>query len=770
MLPKVLRQDIRIRTLSTLTTEEFNSLRSVIKYVNIMDIDNVHESFLPWLAWWFRVDAWDDNWSDERKRESISSALILRKYKGTIWAVERALELSLFEATVVPWYSMVPEGERGTFRIDAAPSDSRSLLQSDYDTLILLTESNKQASQHWIGNIKHDASLGSAYAAPVIRTRKRWVSTNTVPLHVTSIVISPTNITVYEGEPVSVSATVQMSDGTTNDDVRFESSDTSIVTVDDAGLVTFASEGNVSVYAISTFNNISSAECVVSALHAITPVAVSINESGPLYVSESGQFTATVTYSDSNVISSVDDASIVTFSSNDESILTIDDSGNYTALAAGDVTITATSTEDTAIFDETAITTTIDYDFVVNVGSRTTTSYLYFGYRKDTYGNVDIDAWGDSEYTIIALSSHLESGSSAAYPLVFSCDAMSTWNDAKNIKLKFFTDTEFVESPVSNGFTYIQNGRYMFDDARSVYVLFSNNKDKDVYVKVIDASQEINNSIKIIIGEYSSPGGSFNSWGYRAASNTGTTLSTYNSSNAMEICYVRDHYYGMCLQSELDNEYWNGWEYMTATWEFENGTSHVYAGRLLMNTKQGFYCSGVIDEELIALTQSNIDKSATVTLSQAETPSNVIEIIIGEVEIDTGNVAYGLRAKSGTGALISGEFPDASPVVSAYVRTSSNYACLLGGAFEYTYWNYLDAISVKWEFEDGTSYEFPEPLEYDHDTSNEESYYKSDYIDETLIEMISARVGQKAKIIVTQSETSKLLTHLHWELDPSAKA
>ncbi|ELZ7199828.1 phage tail protein I, partial [Vibrio parahaemolyticus] len=277
MLPKVLRQDIRIRTLSTLTTEEFNSLRGVIKYVNIMDIDNVHESFLPWLAWWFRVDAWDDNWSDERKRESISSALILRKYKGTIWAVEHALELSLFDATVVPWYAMLPEGERGTFRIDAMPSSSRGLTaQSDYDTFILLTESNKQASQHWIGNIKHDPSLGSVYAAPVIRTRKRWTSTNTVPLHVAGIAISPTSIIVYAGEPVNVSATVQMSDGSTTHDVRFESSDTSIVTVDEAGLVSFVSEGNASVYAISTFNNISRAECLVTSHVAVVPVSVVI--------------------------------------------------------------------------------------------------------------------------------------------------------------------------------------------------------------------------------------------------------------------------------------------------------------------------------------------------------------------------------------------------------------------------------------------------------------------------------------------------------------
>ncbi len=292
MLPKVLRQDIRIRTLSTLTTEEFNSLRSVIKYVNIMDIDNVHESFLPWLAWWFRVDAWDDNWSDARKRESISSALILRKYKGTIWAVEHALELSLFDATVVPWYAMLPEGVRGTFRIDAMPSSSRGLTaQSDYDTFILLTESNKQASQHWIGNIKHDPSLGSAYAAPVIRTRKRWVSKSIMPLYVSDISIEPTSASIREHEgTISVSTTVSMSDGTTTHDVRYESSDPSIATVSDDGQVSYVSEGIVTISAISTFDDISRAECEITTIAITFVMTVGASTSAVGFSSSSSSF------------------------------------------------------------------------------------------------------------------------------------------------------------------------------------------------------------------------------------------------------------------------------------------------------------------------------------------------------------------------------------------------------------------------------------------------------------------------------------------------
>ncbi|NNU14458.1 phage tail protein I [Vibrio parahaemolyticus] len=291
MLPKILKKDVRMQALYELTVEEFNSLRIVIKRLDIMDVYNVDASFLPWLAWWFRVDAWNDEWSEERQRESIANALILRKYKGTIWAVEHALELSLFEATVVPWYEMLPEGERGTFRIDAMPSDSRSLTQSDYATFITLTESNKQGSQHWKGNIKHDPSLGSAYAAPVIRTRKRWTSKSIVPLYVSDISIEPSSATIREHEgTMLVFTTVSMSDGTTTQDVRYESSDPTIATVNDDGQVSYVSEGIVTISAISTFDDISRAECEITTIGITFVMTVGANSSGVGFSSFSSSF------------------------------------------------------------------------------------------------------------------------------------------------------------------------------------------------------------------------------------------------------------------------------------------------------------------------------------------------------------------------------------------------------------------------------------------------------------------------------------------------
>ncbi|EHR5319948.1 phage tail protein I [Vibrio parahaemolyticus] len=410
MLPKIFLKDIRLMALSRIAKDELVDLRDAIYQLQLHDIDTVHESFLPFLAWIYRADEWSNEWPIERKRSVVKNALLLFQYKGTIWAVERALELSMFDASVVPWYAMNPVGTRGTFRIDAMPSDSRSLTQSDYATFITLTESNKQGSQHWIGNIKHDPSLGSAYAAPVIRTRKRWISTNIVPLHVAGITISPTSAIVYDGAPVSVSATVEMSDGTTTHDARFESSDTSIVTVDEAGLVSFAGEGNASVYAISTFNNISRAECLVVSHVAVVPVSVAISgipES--LAPGDTGRLTATVSYNDSTSSNSLDEPSVVSWLSSDESIITVDANGNYSAVASGSVIITATSTEDADISDSVALESIEDYErFSIVVGegyfgSDSLTSVGVFLYSpehpdyKDTYGEFSSGSWPSGE-------------------------------------------------------------------------------------------------------------------------------------------------------------------------------------------------------------------------------------------------------------------------------------------------------------------------------------------------------------------------------------
>ncbi|KNU51259.1 phage tail protein, partial [Salmonella enterica subsp. enterica serovar Muenster] len=47
--------------------------------------------FLPYLAWAFSVDSWDENWPEETKRDVIRSAYFIHCHKGTIGAVRRVI-------------------------------------------------------------------------------------------------------------------------------------------------------------------------------------------------------------------------------------------------------------------------------------------------------------------------------------------------------------------------------------------------------------------------------------------------------------------------------------------------------------------------------------------------------------------------------------------------------------------------------------------------------------------------------------------------------
>lgn len=177
MLPKILKQDVRLRALSVLTTQEMDELRLAIHGLQVLDIDHVDESYLPWLSWWFRVDTWDDSWTVARKREVVKEGLVLYRYKGTVWAVKRALDLTGFNPTLTVWHQMNPIGAKGTFLVEVI-QDKDGLTQKDYENVVTLVESNKQGSQHWQMTIKNKPSTGGIFSVAVSKGRNRITSKN----------------------------------------------------------------------------------------------------------------------------------------------------------------------------------------------------------------------------------------------------------------------------------------------------------------------------------------------------------------------------------------------------------------------------------------------------------------------------------------------------------------------------------------------------------------------------------------------------------------
>lgn len=72
---------------------------------------------LPWLAYAYAVDEWDDKWSVEIKREVIARSLEIKRIKGTPGGVQRALEAMGLPAQIQEWFQQSPAGDPYTFRV-----------------------------------------------------------------------------------------------------------------------------------------------------------------------------------------------------------------------------------------------------------------------------------------------------------------------------------------------------------------------------------------------------------------------------------------------------------------------------------------------------------------------------------------------------------------------------------------------------------------------------------------------------------------------------
>lgn len=57
----------------------------------MMDPNRCPEHLLPWLAWAFSVDFWDDNWPVETRRKVILESIQIHRQKGTVGSIRRAL-------------------------------------------------------------------------------------------------------------------------------------------------------------------------------------------------------------------------------------------------------------------------------------------------------------------------------------------------------------------------------------------------------------------------------------------------------------------------------------------------------------------------------------------------------------------------------------------------------------------------------------------------------------------------------------------------------
>lgn len=118
--PLALRKDQSVVALGTATAEALAQRPEEIDRLRIYpDIDRLPEPLLDILAYDFKVDWWDPDYSLEEKRRTLKSSWKVHKKLGTKAAVETALSAIYQDTKVLEWFEYGGEPYRYKLLIDA---------------------------------------------------------------------------------------------------------------------------------------------------------------------------------------------------------------------------------------------------------------------------------------------------------------------------------------------------------------------------------------------------------------------------------------------------------------------------------------------------------------------------------------------------------------------------------------------------------------------------------------------------------------------------
>ncbi|AJI94978.1 phage tail protein I [Yersinia ruckeri] len=130
--------------------------RTPIPLRQLWDPQTCPLNLLPYLAWAFSVDRWDESWPEAAKRHVVANAHFVHRHKGTIGAIRRVVEPLGYLIKVLEWWKTgdIP----GTFRLDVGVLET-GITEEMYRELERLIDDAKPASRHLIGlSINLDSS------------------------------------------------------------------------------------------------------------------------------------------------------------------------------------------------------------------------------------------------------------------------------------------------------------------------------------------------------------------------------------------------------------------------------------------------------------------------------------------------------------------------------------------------------------------------------------------------------------------------------------
>lgn len=124
-----------------------SAVENPIIIADLINPDKCPVELLPYLAWAFSVDKWDEHWREEVKRIAIKQSYFVHRHKGTIAAVKRVIEPIGYLVELTEWFNAQPQGKAGTFSLSIEVPES-GLNEQTYNELVRLINDVKPVSRH----------------------------------------------------------------------------------------------------------------------------------------------------------------------------------------------------------------------------------------------------------------------------------------------------------------------------------------------------------------------------------------------------------------------------------------------------------------------------------------------------------------------------------------------------------------------------------------------------------------------------------------------
>ncbi len=88
-----------------------------VTFASLVDADSCPEAFLPWLAWSRRVEYWDGQWTESKKRNVIKNARAFNAQRGTKSTLTQAMDNIGLDHSLLAWHELYPKGTPYSFTV-----------------------------------------------------------------------------------------------------------------------------------------------------------------------------------------------------------------------------------------------------------------------------------------------------------------------------------------------------------------------------------------------------------------------------------------------------------------------------------------------------------------------------------------------------------------------------------------------------------------------------------------------------------------------------